>query len=114
MFNLIFFCFPHQDSKQFYLGLPHHATLGPATTYYTSAVDSDGPNSPSKYHENGHDTFSDFVTLVCQEAQSTSGDYHSNLLRFGNFSPIWQLFRHLGTQNFALAIRYSEKFLSYF
>ncbi|XP_066973691.1 nuclear factor 1 X-type isoform X18 [Macrobrachium rosenbergii] len=29
------------------------------------------PPSPTKYHENGHDTFSDFVTLVCQEAQNT-------------------------------------------
>ena len=45
----------------------------------TSTVDS-GPHSPTtlaKYHEQngggggGHDTFSDFVTLVCQEAQNT-------------------------------------------
>ena len=77
VFNFNFFVFPDQDSKQFYLGLPHHATLGPATAYYASAGDNDGPNSPSKYHENGHDTFSDFVTLVCQEAQSTSGEYHT-------------------------------------
>jgi nuclear factor I len=70
-FIFIFLCC--QDAKQFYLGLPHHATLGPATTYYASPVESGGPHSPSKYHENGHDTFSDFVTLVCQEAQSTSG-----------------------------------------
>ena len=27
-----------------------------------------GAHSPGKYQENGHDTFSDFVTLVCQEA----------------------------------------------
>jgi nuclear factor I len=32
---------------------------------------SGGPHSPGKYQENGHDTFSDFVTLVCQEAQNT-------------------------------------------
>ena len=32
---------------------------------------SSGPHSPGKYQENGHDTFSDFVTLVCQEAQNT-------------------------------------------
>ena len=52
-------------------GLPQHATLAPAT-YYTSPNDHDnGSQSPTKYHENGHDTFSDFVTLVCQEAQST-------------------------------------------
>jgi hypothetical protein len=55
-------------------GLPQHATLGPAAAYYASPVDgSGGPHSPTKYHENGHDTFSDFVTLVCQEAQSTTG-----------------------------------------
>ena len=30
-----------------------------------------GSHSPGKYQENGHDTFSDFVTLVCQEAQNT-------------------------------------------
>lgn len=30
-----------------------------------------GGHSPGKYQENGHDTFSDFVTLVCQEAQNT-------------------------------------------
>lgn len=30
-----------------------------------------GAHSPGKYQENGHDTFSDFVTLVCQEAQNT-------------------------------------------
>ncbi|CAL4146502.1 unnamed protein product, partial [Meganyctiphanes norvegica] len=35
-------------------------------TYYHDT----GPPSP-KTHENGHDTFSDFVTLVCQEAQNT-------------------------------------------
>ena len=53
------------------LGLPQHATLAPAT-YYTSPNEHDqGSQSPTKYHENGHDTFSDFVTLVCQEAQST-------------------------------------------
>ncbi|XP_042892715.1 nascent polypeptide-associated complex subunit alpha, muscle-specific form-like [Penaeus japonicus] len=36
-------------------------------SYYHEAA----PASPTKYHENGHDTFSDFVTLVCQEAQNT-------------------------------------------
>ncbi|KAK4319230.1 hypothetical protein Pmani_009814 [Petrolisthes manimaculis] len=38
-----------------------------APSYYHEAA----PPSPTKYHENGHDTFSDFVTLVCQEAQNT-------------------------------------------
>nr|XP_053651474.1 nuclear factor 1 X-type-like [Cherax quadricarinatus] len=41
--------------------------MAAAPSYYHEA----GPPSPTKYHENGHDTFSDFVTLVCQEAQNT-------------------------------------------
>jgi len=28
-------------------------------------------HSPTKYPENGHDTLSDFVTFVCQEAENT-------------------------------------------
>ena len=44
----------------------------PTTSYYTGSSDGhEAPGSPVKYHEtgtNGHDTFSDFVTLVCQEA----------------------------------------------
>ena len=53
------------------------STASGAITATTSTVDSGGPHSPTtlaKYqttHENGHDTFSDFVTLVCQEAQTT-------------------------------------------
>ncbi|KAG0712868.1 hypothetical protein GWK47_017451 [Chionoecetes opilio] len=43
------------------------SVMGGAPSYYHDA----GPPSPTKYHENGHDTFSDFVTLVCQEAQNT-------------------------------------------
>jgi len=58
------------DLEHAAIGLPQHATLAPAT-YYTSPHDDNGSQSPTKYHENGHDTFSDFVTLVCQEAQST-------------------------------------------
>ncbi|XP_071743190.1 uncharacterized protein [Lepeophtheirus salmonis] len=46
-----------------------HTTLSPATYYTTNDPNGDGSGSPTKYHENGHDTFSDFVTLVCQEAQ---------------------------------------------
>jgi len=45
-------------------GIPTTSSLG-TTTYYTT---TDNPGSPVKYQENGHDTFSDFVTLVCQEA----------------------------------------------
>ena len=40
------------------------AGIPTSAAYYTN----EAPSSPSKYQENGHDTFSDFVTLVCQEA----------------------------------------------
>ena len=47
------------------LTIHHHPGIPTsAATYYTN----DAPSSPTKYQENGHDTFSDFVTLVCQEA----------------------------------------------
>ena len=59
------------------IGLPQHAALAPAT-YYASPNEENGSQSPTKYHENGHDTFSDFVTLVCQEAQSTQASAHIN------------------------------------
>eukprot|EP00092_Neocalanus_flemingeri_P024106 GFUD01026152.1.p1 GENE.GFUD01026152.1~~GFUD01026152.1.p1 ORF type:complete len:652 (-),score=141.18 GFUD01026152.1:317-2272(-) len=52
------------DLDQASIGIPTTTSLGTAT-YYTT---SDNPGSPVKYQENGHDTFSDFVTLVCQEA----------------------------------------------
>ena len=39
----------------------------PSASYYPEGEQ----HSPGKYQENGHDTFSDFVTLVCQEAQNT-------------------------------------------
>ncbi|XP_043245613.1 nuclear factor 1 X-type-like isoform X17 [Amphibalanus amphitrite] len=39
----------------------------PSASYYQEGEQ----HSPGKYQENGHDTFSDFVTLVCQEAQNT-------------------------------------------
>ncbi len=69
------------------VGLPQHATLAPAAYYGgPSSVEGQGsvgsPHSPTAPsgggagggQENGHDnTFSDFVTLVCQEAQSTQG-----------------------------------------
>uniref|UniRef100_T1JCU1 Uncharacterized protein n=1 Tax=Strigamia maritima TaxID=126957 RepID=T1JCU1_STRMM len=35
-------------------------------------------SSPNKYQENGHDTFSDFVTLVCQEAQNSNSSSQQN------------------------------------
>lgn len=43
------------------------SVMAATPSYYHEAA----PPSPTKYHENGHDTFSDFVTLVCQEAQNT-------------------------------------------
>ena len=51
-----------------------------------------GAHSPGKYQENGHDTFSDFVTLVCQEAQNTQNAQVTSslihLLGFYNFQPL--------------------------
>jgi len=52
------------DLDQNSIGIPTTSSLG-TTTYYTT---SENPGSPVKYHENGHDTLSAFVTLVCQEA----------------------------------------------
>jgi len=54
----------HTPSPADQRGIPTTTSLG-TTTYYTT---TDNPGSPVKYQENGHDTFSDFVTLVCQEA----------------------------------------------
>ena len=52
----------------------------PTTSYYSGPAEGhEAPGSPVKYHEagtNGHDTFSDFVTLVCQEAGQPSGGHH--------------------------------------
>lgn len=68
-----------------FTGLPaQHTTLAPATAaYYAATGDShlSGATSPTKYQENGHDTFSDFVTLVCQEAQSTQPQHHQGIAR---------------------------------
>ena len=68
-----------------YTGLPaQHTTLAPATAaYYAATGESNlsGATSPTKYQENGHDTFSDFVTLVCQEAQSTQPQHQQGIAR---------------------------------
>ena len=56
---------PLSTSHNQSLTIIHHPGIPTsAATYYTN----DAPSSPTKYQENGHDTFSDFVTLVCQEA----------------------------------------------
>lgn len=60
-------------SHNFFPGLataqhPNVASLAAASAYYGS-----DQHSPIKYPENGHDTLSDFVTFVCQEAESTQG-----------------------------------------
>ncbi|XKL65791.1 hypothetical protein PGB90_009211 [Kerria lacca] len=44
------------------------ASLAASSAYYGS-----DQHSPVKYPENGHDTLSDFVTFVCQEAESNQG-----------------------------------------
>ena len=71
----------------FFLGLPaQHTTLAPATAAYYAATGGEssslsGAHSPTKYQENGHDTFSDFVTLVCQEAQGTQPQHQQGIAR---------------------------------
>ena len=70
----------------FFAGLPaQHTTLAPATAAYYAATGEThlpGGASPTKYHENGgHDTFSDFVTLVCQEAQGTQPQHQQGIAR---------------------------------
>lgn len=56
--------------------------MGPAVSYYqdpgphqshhqTALGPAVGSIGSDRYQESGHDTFSDFVTLVCQEAQNT-------------------------------------------
>lgn len=44
-----------------------------SANYYGSATSGPEQHSPAKYPENGHDTLSDFVTFVCQEAESSQG-----------------------------------------
>ncbi|CAM1306068.1 NFIB (predicted) [Pycnogonum litorale] len=65
---------------------PQHSTLSNMTPPTPSSM-TGGPQSPSagsyfephgKYQENGHDTFSDFVSLVCQEAQNPGNGQQSN------------------------------------
>ena len=58
--------------------------MAPATAAYYAATGEShlsGATSPTKYHENGHDTFSDFVTLVCQEAQGTQPQNQQGIAR---------------------------------
>uniref|UniRef100_A0A1B6GL89 Nuclear factor 1 n=1 Tax=Cuerna arida TaxID=1464854 RepID=A0A1B6GL89_9HEMI len=54
-------------------GLPpqHSSVASLATSSYYQQGDQPQQHSPAKYPENGHDTLSDFVTFVCQEAENT-------------------------------------------
>ncbi|VVC45828.1 Hypothetical protein CINCED_3A011419 [Cinara cedri] len=44
-----------------------------ASANYYGSTSGPEQHSPAKYPENGHDTLSDFVTFVCQEAESSQG-----------------------------------------
>lgn len=47
-------------------------TVSPSTIFYQHSPDPHQQHqSPVKYPENGHDTLSDFVTFVCQEAENS-------------------------------------------
>lgn len=54
-------------------GLPpqHSSVASLASSSYYQQSDPPQQHSPAKYPENGHDTLSDFVTFVCQEAENT-------------------------------------------
>ena len=60
-----------QNVFLFFLGLAAHHASVVGGYYVASSSDPPGSSTHGKYQENGHDTFSDFVTLVCQEAQNT-------------------------------------------
>lgn len=70
------------------LGIPGQHTGSIASlasaNYYGSATSGPEQHSPAKYPENGHDTLSDFVTFVCQEAESSQGaqvcKYYRNVI----------------------------------
>ncbi|XP_059098962.1 uncharacterized protein LOC131893057 isoform X2 [Tigriopus californicus] len=68
-------------------GIPsQQSSLSGATAYYTTSDLHEGSQSPTKvaYVENGHDTFSDFVTLVCQEAQGNQLSHQPGVRGPGN------------------------------
>jgi hypothetical protein len=59
-----------------FLGLPPQhvvsgVSLASSNYYQTDPHQHAHQHSPVKYPENGHDTLSDFVTFVCQEAENT-------------------------------------------
>lgn len=59
-------------------------TVSPSTIFYQHSPDQHQQHHSSvKYPENGHDTLSDFVTFVCQEAENSpqSAQIHTNILR---------------------------------
>uniref|UniRef100_A0A8D8X2D3 Nuclear factor 1 n=1 Tax=Cacopsylla melanoneura TaxID=428564 RepID=A0A8D8X2D3_9HEMI len=47
-------------------------SLASSNYYQTDPHQHSHQHSPAKYPENGHDTLSDFVTFVCQEAENTT------------------------------------------
>lgn len=84
------------------------ASLATATYYQPTEQ-----HSPAKYPENGHDTLSDFVTFVCQEAENAQNQVCS--INFFLFSPktsaviqrvVWGSyhFLHLRAENYWTAV----------
>ncbi|XP_064090378.1 nuclear factor 1 X-type-like isoform X6 [Macrobrachium nipponense] len=62
---------PREVNDSYFLAVLPPMSLSNTVMATPSYYHETAPPSPTKYHENGHDTFSDFVTLVCQEAQNT-------------------------------------------
>lgn len=65
------------SSKIFFVSaMPQSTTLVsssqacPSSLFYQHQPETQHHHNQLKYPENGHDTFSDFVTFVCQETDS--------------------------------------------
>jgi len=69
-----------------YIGIPgqHSGSIASlaSANYYGTATSGAEQHSPAKYPENGHDTLSDFVTFVCQEAESSQGAQVCNITTY--------------------------------
>lgn len=89
-----------------FLGLPQHSSVtsiassslsgGGAASYYQQTSGPDHTqHSPTKYPENGHDTLSDFVTFVCQEAENTQQG--SQVFIIFKYSTTWWIICNMQT-----------------
>lgn len=57
-------------------------TVSPSTIFYQHSPDPHQQHQSSVKYENGHDTLSDFVTFVCQEAENGPQNAQVNKIKF--------------------------------